>query len=134
MKQIPIKLGPLALLLTLISICLTMLAILNYTTARADLRLAERYADTVRTRYALEAEGQEYLSGLRALPAEDAAALAEEKADADGVVWTTFEKDGSRLLVGVRLEAGEPVIEAWRHDRIWEQDEDMTDLWEGPGL
>ena len=39
MKQIPIKLGPLTLLLTVISICLTVLAILSFTTARADLRL-----------------------------------------------------------------------------------------------
>ncbi len=42
MKQIPIKLGPLTLLLTVISICLTVLAILSFTTARADLRLAEK--------------------------------------------------------------------------------------------
>ena len=40
MKQVPIKLGPLALLLAVISICLTTLAILTFTTARADLRLA----------------------------------------------------------------------------------------------
>ena len=54
MKQVPIKLGPLALLLTVISICLTTLAILSFTTASADLRLAEKYADTVQTRYELE--------------------------------------------------------------------------------
>ena len=61
MKQIPIRLGPLTLLLAVISICLTTLAILTFTTARADLRLAEKYAQTVSSRYELEREGQEFL-------------------------------------------------------------------------
>jgi len=64
MKQIPIKLGPLTLLLTVISICLTTLAILTFTTARADLRLAEKYAETVRSRYALEEQGQAFRQEL----------------------------------------------------------------------
>ena len=66
MKQVPIKLGPLALLLTVISICLTVLAILSFTTARADLRLAEKYAQTVSERYQLEISGQELLAELGA--------------------------------------------------------------------
>ncbi|MBQ3392333.1 MAG: hypothetical protein IJG52_02855 [Lachnospiraceae bacterium] len=61
MNQVPIKLGPLALLLTVISICLTVLSILTFTTSGADLRLAQRYADTVKARYALESEGQAFL-------------------------------------------------------------------------
>ena len=55
MKHVPIRLGPLALLLAVISICLTILAVLSFTTGQADLRLAQRYADTVTERYALEA-------------------------------------------------------------------------------
>ena len=75
MKNPPIRLGPLALLLAVISICLTILAILTFTTARADLRLAEKYAETVQARYALEKDGQEYLArlnaGREAAPAPD---------------------------------------------------------------
>ena len=56
MHQVPIKLGPLALLLTIISICLTTLSILTCTTSGADLRLAQKYAETVQTRYSLERE------------------------------------------------------------------------------
>ena len=70
MKQVPIKLGPLALLLTVISICLTVLAILTFTTARADMALAEKYADTIRLRYELEAEGQSFLAEADAAAAE----------------------------------------------------------------
>ena len=54
MNKAPIRLGPMALLLTVISICLTILAILTFTTARADLRLAQKYAETVQARYAAE--------------------------------------------------------------------------------
>ena len=52
--RMPVKLGPLALLLTVISICLTTMAILTFATARADRRLAEKYAATVRLRYELD--------------------------------------------------------------------------------
>ena len=62
MKHVPVKLGPLALLLAVVAICLTILAILSFTTGQADLRLAQRYADTVSERYALEAEGQQYVA------------------------------------------------------------------------
>ena len=55
--RMPVKLGPLALLLTVISICLTTMAILTFATARADRRLAEKYAATVRLRYELDQEG-----------------------------------------------------------------------------
>ena len=58
MRHVPIKLGPLAVLLTVISICMTTLGVLAFTTARADWSLAEEYADTVRVRYELEAEPQ----------------------------------------------------------------------------
>ena len=63
MHQVPIKLGPLALLLTIISICLTTLSILTCTTSGADLRLAQKYAETVQTRYSLEREGQAFFTG-----------------------------------------------------------------------
>ena len=64
MKHVPIKLGPLALLLAVVAICLTILSILSFTTGQADLRLAQRYADTVKERYALEAEGQQFFADV----------------------------------------------------------------------
>ena len=119
MKQIPIKLGPLALLLTVISICLTVLAILTFTTARADMRLAEKYANTVRLRYELEAEGQRWLA--------DEAALAN-----DGDTFATvLEKDGSTLSIEAHTEQSGIVITKWRHEREWEEDTDIGKLWEG---
>ena len=133
MKEVPVKLGPLTLLLTVISICLTTLAILNFTTARADLRLAERFAGTVETRYALEAQGQAFLREIDGAGPDDPALAALER-DSDGVYWYTAERDGAFLRIGlVEGETGfEPV--AWRQEKEWEQDEFIEDLWTGPGF
>ena len=117
MKQIPIKLGPLALLLTVISICVTTLAILTFTTARADLSLAEKYAQTVETRYALERQGQEFLRDLSETDPADYGLMDWER-DAAGVYWTEFEQDGTSLRIGFRpdRETGYRVL-SWRQEK-----------------
>ena len=128
MKQVPVKLGPLALLLAVISICLTTLAILTFTTARGDLSLAEKYAATVSDRYALEAGGQAFLRDL----AEDAPmALMDAERDADGVQWVTLEHGDARLRIGLAREDGGYRVSAWRHDRMWTEDTDIGNLWDG---
>lgn len=129
MKQTPIKLGPLALLLAVISICLTTLSILTFTTARADLSLAQKYAQTVRTRYELEARGQTFLGEAAA---GDPAALADTETDEDGIIWHTIEQDGARLRIGL-VPDGESgyTVAAWRLDREWTQDTSIGKLWNG---
>ena len=127
MNQVPIKLGPLALLLSVISICLTTLAILSFSTARADLRLAEKYAETVRVRYELEEQGQDFLQKLDSQPG----LRAELDADEDGTLWKTIEQDGSRLRIGLVPEGEDYRIVAWRQERDWVQDTDIGNLWAG---
>ncbi len=129
MKNGNIKLGPLALLLAVISICLTALAILTVSTARADLRLAEKYAQTVTLRCALEAEGQELLSELGSDPE---AALADWERDAEGRCWKTLERDGARLTIGLARRAdGSYEVIAWAQDKLWVQDTHIANLWNG---
>ena len=125
MNRAPIRLGPLALLLTVISICLTVLAILAFTTARADLRLAEKYAETVQARYALEAEGQEYLAGLNA--GREAAPAPDE----NGVCRVDLECGGYVLHIGLKggQDGWGPV--SWREEKTWEQEEIIDNLWSG---
>lgn len=111
MKKVPIKLGPLALLLTVISICLTALSILSWTSARADMALAERYARTVSVRYYLEAQGQEYISEY----------------PPSGPDTKVFEQDGSKLTI---VLDGDGIV-SWKHEREWEEDDSIGDLWDG---
>ena len=93
MNKAPIRLGPLALLLAAVSICLTILAILSFSTAQADLRLAEKYAETVQTRYALERTGQEYIAAL------NAGRETTPSPDDEGVIRAEFENNGYWLRI-----------------------------------
>ncbi len=126
MKHTPIKLGPLALLLAVICICLTTLALLNYSTAQADVRLAVKFAETVKTRYALETEGQELMEQLYT-GAED----GWEK-HGDGTLWRSAEKDGVRLQIGLRPDGqGGYRVLNWTQEKEWEQDPLIANLWDG---
>ena len=126
MKQAPIRLGPLALLLTVVSICLTTLAVLVFTTARADRALAEKYADTVFVRYALEAEGQTAIAEL------DAGIWPDEyTVDEDGTVRFILSRDGSLLRVGLAPDGGGYRVVMWRHEREWTKDDILDNLWTG---
>ena len=131
MREIPIKLGPLALLLTVISICMTTLAILTFTTARADMRLAETFADTVQRRYSLEQTGQAYLEQLY-----HSGDLQGAQLDDSGIYRKDFELDGTVLHIGFRQTDQGYELVSWRKERRWEQDTDIGDLWtglDGPG-
>ena len=110
MNHVPIKLGPLALLLTVVSVCLAILAILTFTTAQADLALAEKYAETVQTRYELESQGQSFL----------AAAKPGDR--------QVFEQDGMRLTVALD-ENG--TVTCWTLEREWSPGETIGGLWAG---
>lgn len=129
MNQTPIKLGPLTLLLTIISICLTVLAILTFTTAQADERLAQKYAQTVQVRYELEQEGQAFYRDLSEYGAD---MIMDDTVtrNAQGIFTKTFEKDGATLRIGYRNTRGDIEIVSWRQEKEWEEDTDLN-LWDG---
>ena len=127
MDQAPVKLGPLALLLSVISICLATLAILTFTTGRADLALASKYANTVTIRYACERQAQEFYRD-----ANEGAEFLEVMPGPDGTLTETFEESGSRLRVVLSPDAaGGYRVASWRADREWEQDDTIPNLWNG---
>ena len=103
----------------------------RFTTARADLRLAEKYAQTVQTRYALERQGQEFLRDLSETDPGDYGLMDWER-DAAGIYWTEFEQDGASLRIGFRpdREAGFTVV-SWRQEKSWVEDDSIGDLWDG---
>ena len=127
MKDIPVRLGPLALLLAVISICMTVLGILTCVTARADKNLSDKYAATVRARCSLEKTAQEWVSGF------PASASAPEE---DGVYRRDFaDGEGMILHAGVRIgQNGRPVVVEWRIEREWTEDTSIGKLWDGKPL
>lgn len=133
MRHIPIKLGPLAILLAVVSICMATLGILAFSTAKADWSLAREHADTVRVRYGLEAEGQKFLQeAARALQEGDGLeSLADAQPDGEGVFWRTFTEGAFDLQIGIRQgREGDLQVISWRMHREWEPDGDLN-LWSG---
>lgn len=107
MNQVPIKLGPVALLLTVISICLTVMAILTLSTAGADKTMAENFAASTQIRYTLETEGQKFLREADETLAAggkltDLPETAGYEGAPEGSVERIFEDQGYHLTI--RLE------------------------------
>ena len=131
MRETPVRLGPLSLLLAVISICLAVLAVLNMTTASADLRLAERYAQTVTARYALEKQGQEALLELSGTESADWQSMGWEQ-EADGIYQKRLENDGAFLQIRIaEQENGKAVVLTWKQEKEWEEDDRVENLWSG---
>lgn len=128
MNEIPVKLGPLALLLAVISICMATLAILTFSTSRADMSLAEKYADTVKERYELEVMGQQYL-------AETSDELNQGMVfitDADGMAHHTIESGNATLDIALKPKGADGyIVGKWTITRNWEEDTGMGNLWDG---
>ncbi len=130
MKDIPIKLGPLALLLTVISICLTTLSILTFTTAGADERLAARFADTVSERYMLEAEGQKFMAELqKAVRMSGPEAAAPYGTDTD-LCRHVLSLGDTTLTIEFTVSGTDVSTKSWRMVRNWEEDKDLN-FWDG---
>ncbi|MBQ9059758.1 MAG: hypothetical protein IJ128_01270 [Firmicutes bacterium] len=132
MNQVPIKLGPVALLLTVISICLTVMAILTFSTAGADKAMANMFANSTQIRYTLEQSGQEFLQ-----QADEVLAGGGELTDmegvsaADGGVEKVFEEEGYRLTVRLLSAAdGEYTIDQWSLEKEWEEKDTIDGLWQ----
>ena len=127
MKELPIRLTPMALLLTVISICMTVLGILTCATARADINLAETYAETVRTRYELEVRGQDWIGDMIASDGQTGPGP-----DEDGVIREEFQSGTGLILhAGAVIEDGRPRIVEWRFEHEWEEDTSIGKLWDG---
>ncbi len=129
-----IRMGSLVLLLAVISICAATLTILAVTTANADLRIAGQYADMVKNRYALDAEGQTFLceAGKAVRSGTSPSLLSDTKIDEDGVILKEIWKDGYRLTAGIRFkEDGTLNVVCWKIGKPWEAGTGIGDLWNG---
>ena len=126
--------GPLALLLTVISICMTTLGVLALTTARADLRLAEKYAATVHNRYELEELGQSFLEQVGQVleSGEEAGMIPGVVTGEDGILRWNAERGDFNLGVGIVPKDGKGFqVLYWTIQKEWEPEEGLGNLWLG---
>ena len=107
----------------MIGIALTVLAVLTFSAADADLNLAEKKADQIRERYLLESDGQAFLASL----------TEKEKASPESS-GRTVEKDLVRGDLTLHIEAfvteGKVDVTVWQLRKHWEEDTGV-DLWSG---
>ena len=118
MESRPVRLGWLSLLLTVIILCLATLSVLSFSTARADLALAQKQARQAQSVYALECAGQQWLAGDTA---ELDALLPHGTArEGPGVSAVLEGADGRSLSVFAELTAdgGYRVIQ-WQQSAEW---------------
>lgn len=134
MEHTEIRMGPLTLILSVISICATTLCILAIATANADMRIAGRYADMVKTRYALETEGQTFLceAGTAVLSGTNPSLLPDTTTGEGSVILKEIWKDDYRLIAGIRFEEdGTLNIVCWKIGKTWESETGIGNLWNG---
>ena len=125
--HLPVRSGALTLLIAVVAVCLAVLAVLAFSTARADRALAARAME----RFALDAACEN--EAWRWLAQTDAdLAAGKELPVQQGVLETVIEgEEGRRLTVRLAIgEDGSWRIDAWRLSQDWQADESL-DLWDG---
>ena len=130
----PIRTGALTLLIALTAVCLAVLAVLSFTTAQADLSLAEKSLERFSQDAVLENEGQQWLAQLDAALAagQDAAALGQT--GEDGTITVTLTGEEGRTLTIAALPTpqgpGRYTLTRWQYGQ--QRDFDTgPQLWDG---
>ncbi len=126
------RLGSILLLFTVAMLCVAVLAVLSLETARADLTVAKRGAQTVQQVYKMEQMGQEWL-------AQACGALSgAEQADSASEIWhngkasAQLETENRVLHIELAVQTDGTVrIERWENLPRWQQDTAIGNLWDG---
>lgn len=132
-----IRLGPIAIFLTIVAIVLSTLAVLTAATAGADKVMAERFASVTQIRYELESEGEQYLQKIDGLAAEGK--LTAEAAGAEkvlsGGLKKTITKSGYTLTIETTDpgESGKYEVTGWKITREWNAEDPFSNIWQGGG-
>lgn len=143
-----VRLGPVAVFLAVIAVVLTSLAILTFATSRADLTMAQRFAEVTRIRYELETDGNQFLqeadtllrdrnaaetagrgeSGISGTELPDGASVGE-----DGTLVYQREQSGYTLTVHVAQdpETGGAKVTGWKITRDWNAEDPLENIWQG---
>jgi hypothetical protein len=130
------RLGPIAIFLTVVAIVLTTLAMLTQATSHADLVMARRFALVTETRYALEEEGQRYMMEVDGM-IEDGSFSPEDagmEKKKNGHLIHTISKDDYDLTIEITDpgRSGKYEIVKWKLSRRWAAEDPYGNIWQGP--
>ena len=127
-----IKLGPLAIFLTIITIVLTMLALLSFVTANADAALAERYAQVTQIKYALEKQGNDFLKDLDDFLKEGNSLMLRDDVtrNSKGVYSHIEELDEYQLTIEFETDGDRYQIKRWKISKDGEEENPFDNIWQ----
>lgn len=143
MNDQPIRFGALSLLFLVVAICLVVLGVLSFTTARANIALASKQADVVTQNTANDALGQEWLASVDAMLAEAqanggreayiASHLPAGTSFAGSSLWANLGTGGKyALAVEVTIDSDlRYTITKWETTVDWTRDESIGNVWSG---
>ena len=131
-----VRLGPIAIFLTVVAMVLSTMAVLTVSTSHADKALTQRFADVTKTRYALEAEGQRFLQQVDEQIAGQGEAVDAEKLGAervDGGVEKELKKNGYTLRIRVSDpdKDGNFTVKQWKIVKDWKVEDPYSNVWQG---
>lgn len=104
-----VRIGPISLFTLIIILCLAVLAVLSLTTARAELSITERQAQTTTETYALETAGQEFVAAVDAALAEGRSSALDEVLSTYGVTEAAADADATAGASEAAPAAGETI-------------------------
>lgn len=104
-----VRIGPISLFTLIIILCLAVLAVLSLTTARAELSITERQAQTTTETYALETAGQEFVAAVDAALAEGRSSALDEVLSTYGVTEAAADAEATADASEAAPAAGETI-------------------------
>lgn len=104
-----VRIGPISLFTLIIILCLAVLAVLSLTTARAELSITERQAQTTTETYALETAGQEFVAAVDAALAEGGSSALDEVLSTYGVTEAAADAEATAGASEAAPAAGETI-------------------------
>lgn len=104
-----VRIGPISLFTLIIILCLAVLAVLSLTTARAELSITERQAQTTTETYVLETAGQEFVAAVDAALAEGRSSALDEVLSTYGVTEAAADAEATAGASEAAPAAGETI-------------------------
>jgi hypothetical protein len=128
MEAKKVRLGSISLLVTVILLCVIVLAVLSISTVRGDLLLAERTADSVSGWYELQNDGQRWLAQVDQVLAQHSwedcdGYLPEGTSRENDRIAATLRSDGRTLQIELIQDQNTSYrIAKWVESTDWEED------------
>ena len=131
MRKKRFQVGSVAVLFSVVVLCVAVFAVLTVLTASSDMHLSRQYGEHVRSQYACENLGQRWLgeidgwiAGKNALP---------DGTEVNGNTVRTEIMEGTSVLnIRLTLSGTGYEIDRWSCTTQWQPDEGLT-VWQGTG-